>query len=80
MNVRLWTITGLAGPLLIILLLQTIAATLFILLVLFPLMGRDYQATMLNAGFGGFTVGATRKPGHIDVSEDWGIFDLNASL
>ena len=74
MNIQLWTITGLAGPLLIILLLQTIAAILFILLVLFPLLGRDYQATMLNAGFGGFTMGATPKPGHIDVSEGWGDF------
>ena len=59
MSMQLWTIAGLAGPLLIILLLQTIAAILFILLVLFPLMGRDYQAAVLSAGFGGFAMGAT---------------------
>ena len=59
MSMQLWTIAGLAGPLLIILLMQTIAAVVFILFVLFPLMGRDYQAAVLSAGFGGFALGAT---------------------
>jgi ESS family glutamate:Na+ symporter len=59
MSMQLWTIAGLAGPLLFILLLQTCAAVLFILLILFPLMGRDYQAAVLSAGFGGFAMGAT---------------------
>lgn len=59
MSMQLWTIAGLAGPLLIILTLQTLAALLFILLILFPLMGRDYQAAVLSAGFGGFALGAT---------------------
>ena len=59
MSMQLWTIAGLAGPLLVILLLQTLAAVGFILLVLFPLMGRDYQAAVLSAGFGGFAMGAT---------------------
>lgn len=59
MSMQLWTIAGLAGPLLFILLLQTLAAILFILVILFPLMGRDYQAAVLSAGFGGFAMGAT---------------------
>lgn len=59
MSMQLWTIAHLAGPLLIILLLQTITTILFILLVLFPLMGRNYQAAVLSAGFGGFAMGAT---------------------
>jgi len=59
MSMQLWTIADLAGPLLIILFLQTLAAALFILFVLFPLMGRDYQAAVLSAGFGGFALGAT---------------------
>lgn len=59
MSMQLWTIAGLAGPLLVILLLQTVAAVGFILLVLFPLMGKDYQAAVLSAGFGGFALGAT---------------------
>ena len=59
MSMQLWSIAGLAGPLLIILLLQTLAAVLFIFLVLFQVMGRSYQAAVLSAGFGGFALGAT---------------------
>ncbi|MDT0583369.1 sodium/glutamate symporter [Brumicola blandensis] len=59
MSMQLWTIAELAGSLLIILLFQTIGAVLFILFVLFPLMGRNYQAAVLSAGFGGFALGAT---------------------
>lgn len=59
MSMQLWAIAGLAGPLLLILLMQTVAAVLFILLVLFPAMGKDYQAAVLSAGFGGFALGAT---------------------
>lgn len=59
MSMQLWTIADLAGPLLLILLLQTVAAVAFILWILFPLMGRDYQAAVLSAGFGGFALGAT---------------------
>ncbi|MEM7706331.1 MAG: sodium/glutamate symporter [Pseudomonadota bacterium] len=59
MSMQLWSIAGLAGPLLVLLLLQTVAAVLFILLVLFPVMGRDYQSAVLSAGFGGFALGAT---------------------
>ncbi|MGX4675809.1 sodium/glutamate symporter [SAR92 clade bacterium H246] len=58
MSMQLWTIAGLAGPLMVILLMQTLAAVLFILFVLFPLMGRDYQAAVLSSGFGGFALGA----------------------
>lgn len=59
MSMQLWTIAGLAGPLLIILGLQTLGAVTFILFILFPLMGRNYQAAVLSAGFGGFALGAT---------------------
>ena len=59
MSMQLWTIAGLAGPLLLILLMQTIAAVLFIIFILFPLMGKNYQAAVLSAGFGGFALGAT---------------------
>lgn len=59
MSMQLWSIAGLAGPLVFLLLVQTVAAILFIFLVLFKLMGRDYQAAVLSAGFGGFALGAT---------------------
>ena len=59
MSMQLWTIASLAGPLLVILTLQTLGAVLFILLILFPLMGKNYQAAVLSSGFGGFALGAT---------------------
>lgn len=59
MGMQLWSIANLAGPLMIILGLQVVAAVIFILFVLFPLMGRDYLATVLSAGFAGFVLGAT---------------------
>lgn len=59
MSMQLWTIAGLAGPLKVILLMQTLSAVVFIIFELFPLMGRDYQAAVLSSGFGGFALGAT---------------------
>ncbi len=59
MSMQLWAIADLAGPLLLLLALQAAATVLFIILVLFPVMGRDYLATVLSAGFAGFALGAT---------------------
>lgn len=59
MSMQLWTIAKLAGPLVIILGMQTLLAIVFIIFVVFPLMGKDYQAAVLSAGFGGFALGAT---------------------
>ena len=59
MSMQLWSIADLAGPLLILLALQAVATVLFILFVLFPLMGANYLATVLSAGFAGFSLGAT---------------------
>lgn len=59
MGMELWSIANLAGPLLILLAVQAIAATLFILFVLFNVMGRDYLSAVLSAGFAGFSPGST---------------------
>ena len=59
MSMQLWSIADLAGPLLIILALQTAVAFAFILLLFFRAMGGDYQSAVLSAGFGGFALGAT---------------------
>jgi ESS family glutamate:Na+ symporter len=59
MSLQLWTLAGLAGPILIILFAQTLIVALFVILVLFRAMGRDYEAAVLAAGFGGFALGAT---------------------
>ena len=59
MSLQLWTLVDLAGPLLLVLTLQTAMAVVFIRWALFPAMGRDYEAAVLSAGFGGFALGAT---------------------
>lgn len=59
MGMQLWGLADLAGPLLIILGAQAIMASAFIVLVVFPAMGRDYMAVVISAGFAGFSLGAT---------------------
>lgn len=59
MSLQLWTLQGLGGPLLLILAVQFLVAFAYALLVVFRLMGRDYPAAVLCAGFGGFALGAT---------------------
>jgi len=59
MSMKLWTLAGLAGPLFGVLALQTLAAAAFSIFVLFPVMGGNYRAAVLAAGFSGFSLGAT---------------------
>ncbi|WP_298958893.1 sodium/glutamate symporter [uncultured Roseibium sp.] len=59
MSLQLWTIAGLAGPMMLILATQIVVAALFIVLVVYPMMGRNYNAAVLGAGFAGFALGAT---------------------
>lgn len=59
MGMQLWSIAELAGPLIILLALQAVAAALFIVFILFRVMGSDYLAAVLSAGFAGFSLGAT---------------------
>ncbi|MEP3275196.1 MAG: sodium/glutamate symporter [Stappiaceae bacterium] len=59
MSMKLWTLAELGAPLLSVLALQVLGTTVFILLILFRFVGRDYTAAVLSAGFAGFTLGAT---------------------
>jgi ESS family glutamate:Na+ symporter len=59
MSMQLWSLAEIAGPLLVVVAVQTVVAVAFIVMVLFPLLGRDYQAAVLSAGFTGLTLGAT---------------------
>ena len=58
MNLKLWELAGLALPLLVNLGLQALLVSLFVLVV-FRLMGRDYDAAVLVSGTCGFGMGAT---------------------
>ena len=59
MSMQLWTLVDLAGPLFTILGAQFIIAVLVTLFVVFPLMGRSYDAAVVSAGFGGISLGST---------------------
>ena len=59
MDIKLWELSGLAGPMLIILLVQTVVMILYGYFVTFRVMGKDYDAAILTAGHCGFGLGAT---------------------
>jgi ESS family glutamate:Na+ symporter len=58
-NLRLWELAALATPLLVNLALQAVAVALFCWWLVFPLMGRDYDAAVMTGGFTGFMLGTT---------------------
>jgi ESS family glutamate:Na+ symporter len=59
MSMQLWTLIDLAAPIFTILAAQFAVAVLVNLFVVFPLMGRNYDAAVVSAGFGGISLGAT---------------------
>ncbi|MEM0905791.1 MAG: sodium/glutamate symporter [Pseudomonadota bacterium] len=50
---------ALAGPLFAIVGLQAALTAAFCIFILFKVMGQNYRAAVLAAGFGGFALGAT---------------------
>lgn len=59
MSLQLWTIAELGVTILVVLVAQTAFTVVFVIYVLFPVMGSGYRAAVLAAGFGGFALGAT---------------------
>ncbi|WP_425043571.1 sodium/glutamate symporter [Primorskyibacter sp. S87] len=59
MSLQLWTIAELGIVIAAILTAQTLFTIVFVIWVLFPVMGGGYRAAVLAAGFGGFALGAT---------------------
>ena len=58
-SLKLWELSSLALPLVVILVSQIVMMILFVYFVAFPLLGRDYDAAVLCAGICGFGLGAT---------------------
>ena len=58
-TLKLWQLADLAGPLLVLLLGQTLLMLVYVVVVVFNLMGRDYDAAVIVAGVCGFGMGAT---------------------
>jgi len=59
MSMQLWTLVDLAGPIFSILAVQFILAVAINIFVVFPAMGRNYDAAVVCAGFGGISLGST---------------------
>ena len=58
-TLKLWQLAELALPLIILLAVQVVLMLLYVNLVMFNVMGRDYDAAVLVAGTCGFGMGAT---------------------
>ena len=59
MSMQLWTLSELALPILAILAAQFVVVAGISLFVVFRLMGRNYDAAVVTAGFGGYALGAS---------------------
>ncbi|MBP1888005.1 sodium/glutamate symporter [Sinorhizobium mexicanum] len=59
MSLQLWALQGLGLSIVVVLGLQTVIAVAYILFVVFPAMGRSYNAAVISAGFTGIALGAT---------------------
>lgn len=59
MSLRLWELTNLAGPMMLIMLAQTLALAAFCYFVTFRVMGSNYDAAIIAGGHCGFGMGAT---------------------
>ncbi|MDO5624189.1 MAG: sodium/glutamate symporter [Pseudomonadota bacterium] len=59
LSLRLWELTALALPVMVILAVQTVVMMLYAVFVTFKVMGSDYDAAVLAAGHCGFGMGAT---------------------
>jgi ESS family glutamate:Na+ symporter len=59
MNLKLWMLAELAGPVIAILIAQTVLMAAFAYYITFNVMGRNYEAAVMACGHCGFGMGAT---------------------
>lgn len=59
MAIQLWTLSGAATAIMVVLILQILLMTMFAIWVVFKVMGSDYDAVVIAAGFAGLGLGAT---------------------
>ncbi|MEE9451737.1 MAG: sodium/glutamate symporter [Gammaproteobacteria bacterium] len=58
MRLQLWTLVELAGPLLLILVVQVFAVLLFTYFIVFRMVRKNYTGSVISAGYLGFGLGA----------------------
>jgi ESS family glutamate:Na+ symporter len=59
MGLQLWELEGLMVFISAVMVFQILLSVLFTVFIVFRLMGRDYESTVISAGFGGITLGST---------------------
>jgi len=59
MGLQIWELQDMLGFIAVALALQIVLSIGFTILLVFRLMGRDYEASVISAGFGGITLGST---------------------
>ena len=59
MSMQLWTLATAVGPILVALMAQMLVITFVVVVVVFRVMGRDYDACVISSGFVGLGLGAT---------------------
>lgn len=59
MTIQLWALGNAASVILLVLIAQILLMTMFAIWVVFRIMGRDYDAVVIAAGFAGLGLGAT---------------------
>jgi len=59
MSLQLWTILEVAGLIAILMTAQAVIAVLYTIFVVYNAMGRNYEASVVSAGFVGMSLGAT---------------------
>lgn len=58
MSMKLWELSSLALPIIVLLLAQVVLIVIFAIYVTFPIMGKNYDAAVISAGHIGFGLGA----------------------
>ncbi|MBL5900058.1 sodium/glutamate symporter [Lelliottia amnigena] len=58
-GMQLWQLADVGLAVLVLFLLHVVIAVLYILLIVFPLMGRDYDSAVIASGFAGIALGST---------------------
>ncbi len=59
MGLQLWELQGMLLFIAVVMAIQILLSVAFTILVVFRSMGKDYEASVISAGFGGITLGST---------------------
>jgi ESS family glutamate:Na+ symporter len=59
MNMQLWTTEGMLGFLLVVIIVQAALAAVYAAVLVFRVMGRNYEAAVIAGGFAGISLGST---------------------